>query len=164
MSDLTKSGLFEDNKMIRLSWVSLGGGIDKATIRMNGVFEMEVVCNEETINIETECTRTGFDGYRRWLLCPGCGKRRSELYFTDTIFLCRQCLSLVYKGQHETKVDQLRRKVRKIRAKLGGSDNLLEPIVGRPKYMHHCTFNKLVQEERLLKAKILNELSGYIRS
>jgi hypothetical protein len=38
------------------------------------------------------------------------------------------------------------RKVRKIRERLGASDNLLEPVLYKPKNMHQKTFERLRDE------------------
>ena len=93
-----------------------------------------------------ERTPCNFGGYRYWFLCPGrsCGRRVSKLYGLGRYFLCRHCHNLAYASQNEDKVDRLNRKMRKLRAKVGGSyDDLISPFPEKPKGMHWDTFDRL---------------------
>ena len=84
-----------------------------------------------------------FGGYRKWFLCPRCGKRVALLYGAGKYFLCRHCYDLTYDCKQEQPVDRLIRKQRKIQERLGGSGNLGEPILFKPKWMHQKTFDRL---------------------
>jgi hypothetical protein len=57
-------------------------------------------------------------------------------------------MALPYASQEETAEDRALRKVRTLRARLGASMDLLEPIWIKPKGMHWRTFARLVQEEQ----------------
>jgi len=98
-----------------------------------------------------------FGGYRTWLLCPRCGKRVAVLYGAGKYFWCRHCHDLTYSSQQEDRPDRLLRKARKIRKRLGASDDLIEPIWHRPKGMHQKTFDRL-----RVAAEIANANAWYI--
>jgi hypothetical protein len=87
-----------------------------------------------------------YGGYRTWFLCPRCWKRVVILYGAGRYFFCRHCHNLTYASQQETRSDRLMRKARKIRTRLGASNNLMESISSKPKYMHQKTFDRLRRE------------------
>lgn len=102
-------------------------------------------------------TSCNYGGLRQWFLCPQCSKRVVVLYGAGIYFRCRHCYGLTYSSQQEGKPDRLMRKARKIRERLGGSINLMEPILFKPKNMHQKTFDRLRREE-----EIANNLSWII--
>jgi hypothetical protein len=91
-------------------------------------------------------TSCNYGGYRPWFLCPDCLKRIAVLYGAGKDYLCRHCYNLTYASQQESRPDRLMRKCRKIRARLGASNNLMEPILSKPKNMHWKTFDRLRRE------------------
>lgn len=91
-------------------------------------------------------TRCNYGGKRTWFVCNGCGRRVGVLCYLAGEFLCRHCHNLCYASQREKKDERLIRKVRKIRQKLGASDNIFEPIWDKPRYMHQSTFDRLQKE------------------
>jgi ribosomal protein L32E len=52
------------------------------------------------------------------------------------------------------RANRLIRKARKIRALVGASDDLQEPIWRKPKGMHQKTFDRLSQKDRIVSAEI----------
>jgi hypothetical protein len=96
---------------------------------------------EEVVNFDR--TPCHFGGYRKWFLCPGCGRRVVAIYAAGKYFLCKHCYNLTYVTQRESITDRLTRKERKIRMRLGGSGNLLEPFPWKPKGMHWATYERL---------------------
>lgn len=53
--------------------------------------------------IETVDTKCNYGGYREWLICPICGKKRLTLYYVNDGFKCRVCGKLLYDKQRESK-------------------------------------------------------------
>lgn len=102
-------------------------------------------------------TSCNYGGYRTWFLCPRCWKRVAILYGAGKYFLCRHCYDFTYSSQQESRSDRLMRKARKIRARLGASNNLMAPILFKPKNMHQKTFDRLRRE-----ADYANNLSWII--
>ncbi len=98
--------------------------------------------------VALEWTPCNFGGERPWFICPGvaCGRRVAVLYGPGRYFLCRHCYDLRYESQREDKKDRALRRAQKIRQRLGGSANMLEPFPERPKGMHHDTYMRLFWE------------------
>lgn len=100
---------------------------------------------EQTIFLDR--TPCHFGGHRKWFLCTQCRKRVVVIYEAEGKFLCRHCCDLTYASQRENKLDRFMRKARKIRARLGASNNLMAPLLSKPKNMHQKTFDRLRAEE-----------------
>jgi hypothetical protein len=98
--------------------------------------------------LSLEWTACNFGGERPWFVCPGvaCGRRVAILYGPGKYFLCRHCYDLRYESQRKDKKDRALRRAQKIRRRLGGSANMLEPFPERPKGMHHDTYMRLFWE------------------
>jgi hypothetical protein len=92
-------------------------------------------------------TSCNYGGSRPWFLCSRCQRRVAVLYGAGKYFLCRHCYNLTYASQQESKEDRLMRKARKIRERLGASNNLMIPVLFKPKNMHQKTFDRLRIEE-----------------
>jgi hypothetical protein len=97
--------------------------------------------------ISFDRTPCNYGGFRTWFLCPHCRRRVALIYGAGKYFLCRHCYDLTYASQQENRADRLMRKARKIRRRLGMGDNLIEPILFKPKNMHQKTFDRLRIEE-----------------
>ena len=103
-----------------------------------------------------------YGGFRYRFRCPQCDKSSEILYDKDNEFLCRQCHKLTYSCQIEGDIDQLIRKIRKIRKRVGASSNLSEPIQSKPKHMHWKTFMQLRQKENILSQKYVQTVFSYL--
>jgi hypothetical protein len=99
---------------------------------------------EERVALDATAVHLG--GERSWFLCPGCDRRVAVLY-AGARFRCRHCLDLRYTSQRETPRFRAIARIQRVRVKLGGTGNLIEPRPRRPRYMHTRTFERLVVEE-----------------
>jgi hypothetical protein len=78
--------------------------------------------------------------------CPEwayCGRRVAVLYAAGDLFACRHCYRLCYASQQESRQSRFIRRSRKIRMRLGGSPDLLQPFPKRPPGMHQRTYMRL---------------------
>jgi hypothetical protein len=101
---------------------------------------------KETVPLEW--TACNFGGERPWFICPGagCGRRVAVLYGPGRYFLCRHCYDLCYESQREDKTHRALRRAQKIRKRLEGSANMMEPFPERPKGMHLKTYMRMFRE------------------
>jgi hypothetical protein len=90
-------------------------------------------------------TACNFGGERPWFICPGagCGRRLAVLYGPRRYFLCRHCYDLVYESQRDNAMYRALHKAQAIRERLGGSANMTEPFLEKPKGMHWRTYERL---------------------
>ena len=124
------------------------------TVRGSGqtatALELSYAIGGEEIRYRVPLTWTPcrFGGQRPWFICPGdgCGRRVAVLY-GRRLFLCRRCHDLAYPSTREDPGERALRRARKIRERLGGSANLLEPLPSKPKGMHWRTYARLAREE-----------------
>ena len=96
--------------------------------------------------ISFDRTPCNYGGHRLWFLCLQCYRRVAVLYGPGKYFLRRHCYGLTYSSQQEGVSDRLMRETRKIRKRLGGGNNLLEPFPLKPKHMHWDTYYRLRNE------------------
>ena len=103
-------------------------------------------------------------GERPWFVCPAvrCGGRMAILYGPGKYFLCRHCYDLRYESQREDKNTRALRRAQKIRTRLGGSANMMEPFTERPKGMHHDTYMRLLWEHHEAEMEHLNGLREWL--
>jgi len=114
-------------------------------------------------SITFDHTTCNYGGHRKWFLCPSCWERVAVLYGAGKYFLCRHCSKLTYGSQQEGIVGRMMRKQSKIRERLGAADDLVSPILFKPKGMHQKTFDRLRAEEILagyLSASIMGRRLG----
>ena len=86
-------------------------------------------------------TAPQYGGRRFWFCCPGCGGRARILYSPD--FHCRRCSGLLHPSTRQTTRDRAVARAVRIRRRLGGSGNLLEPFPLKPKGMRRGAWLKL---------------------
>ena len=111
--------------------------------------------------IQVEWTPCNYGGHRPWFSCPSCKRRVMVLARQGRLFRCRKCHQIPYGSQTEMRVDRLIRKARKIRALLGASHDLQEPIWRKPKGMHQKKFDQLSQGNRIISAEIDNFIARF---
>jgi hypothetical protein len=83
-----------------------------------------------------------FGGERPWFRC-NCGRHVTQLYGAGCLFACRQCYGLVYASQQAIPRDRNIAQARKIRKRLGGDSNVLDPLPSKPSGMHWRTYDRL---------------------
>ena len=84
-----------------------------------------------------------FGGHRLWFVCV-CGRHVSALYSPNgRPWACRHCYRLTYATRQAIPRDRQLLRAQRIRHRLGGSRNMLEPFPPRPKGMHRRTYERL---------------------
>ncbi len=140
------------------SWTRCGEPVGNITVRVesdavvlsyrscrSGSSEWKSI--QQRVPISLTACRLG--GVRPWFVCSVycngryCGRRAAILYCAGELFACRRCYGLSYASQQQTTLHRGLGKARKIRMRLGGSADLLEPFPARPKGMHRRTFERL---------------------
>ena len=102
-------------------------------------------------------TKCHLGGRRPWFKCMTtingevCGRRVAKLY--APCFACRRCLGLRYESQREIPLTRAGRRAQKIKMRLGGSNNPLEPFPQKPRRMHWRTYRRLRNEAKAAKAE-----------
>ena len=104
--------------------------------------------------IQLTKTSCNYGNYRHWWLCPSCSKRVAVLYCAGT-YVCRHCLSVPYGSQLQTKTDRIYSKLNALRERLGWSVGIINGIGGKPHYMHHSTYERLINEYERLEQKLI---------
>jgi hypothetical protein len=156
--DWHRQELLPAGQRFSLSWTRAGepsGGISVRTeanavvltFRSKDVGASEWKSIEQRVPITwTECN---LGGHRPWF-CSSvssggqrCGRRVAVLYGVGELFACRQCYRLTYTCQRENRRDRSLTTAQKIRLRLGGSPNMLEPFPDKPKGMHWRTYSRL---------------------
>jgi len=94
--------------------------------------------------IRLDRTPAGFNGFRRWFLCPRCDRCCRVLYGGQR-FWCRSCRGAVYQSQYDLFCHASHERARRIRLKLGQkSGNIWDGAPPKPKGMHWQTYWRLV--------------------
>jgi hypothetical protein len=107
--------------------------------------------NKKSVNytVPLSWTNCNFGGKRAWFTCPGvvnggvCGRRVAKLYMSGGYFLCRHCHGLSYESRQVGRKYRALHKCQKIRRRLGGTANMMEPFPPPPKGMHSKTYIRL---------------------
>lgn len=167
--DWHRRGFLHAGQRFSWSWTRGGqpsGGISVRTeanavvlvFRSRDVGASEWKSIEQRVPITwTECN---LGGHRPWFLCSvssggqRCGRRVAVLYGVGELFACRHCYRLTYACQRENRRDRSLTTAQKIRLRLGGSANMLEPFPQKPKGMHWRTYERL--RDRANRAELLS--------
>jgi hypothetical protein len=83
-----------------------------------------------------------FGGERPWFRCSW-GRHVARMYVAGRLFACRQCYGLAYACQQAVPRDRNLIQARKIRERLGGDPNVLNPLPSKPSGMHWQTYDRL---------------------
>lgn len=145
--DLAQNGLLTGTGTV--TWSRAGYTTGIITVQGDGdstVLSYKFDGQEIEERVALDKTAVHLGGHRPWFLCPGCDRRIAVLYCGKR-FRCRHCLDLRYVSQREGKRHRAISRIQGIRMKLGGTGNLTQPLPSRPRYMHHRTYQRLVEEE-----------------
>ena len=156
---LHREGLLKSGTLFSWGWFRAGQEVasisalvyqDKLVLSYHSKVGGEWEDVEEPVSVKwTPCN---FGGERPWFVCPGvvngkrCGRRVAILYGPGKYFLCRHCYDLRYGSQREDKGHRALRRAQKMRNRLGGSANMMEPFPEKPKGMHWSTYDRLFWE------------------
>ncbi len=161
---------------IQANWVRLGAGqwiFVRFGIRTGNI----VRYYEHPIPIVFTSPQLG--GRCAWFLCPillpngqHCDRRCARLFLPEDTFVfgCRRCYRLTYASAMAGKRRRARLKVQKIRRRLGGGDDIMEPCPPKPRGMRWKTYRRLkAKTERAVRrmyprdfrAELEAALAGY---
>ncbi|MDP1524906.1 MAG: hypothetical protein Q8M20_03785 [Rhodocyclaceae bacterium] len=151
---LTRAGLRQPGECLTIKWHSSHQGAlpGKAMVTMLDAERLHIVHFESDMPeeiLDLSYTATAFGGRRAWFQCTklGCGRRVAVLHTTPEGFRCRHCTHLVYGSPFEQPYDRLLRRMRRIRHRLGGGNNLIESPPVKPKGMHWKRYGELIRTE-----------------
>ena len=144
---LARDGLLTGSSTVTWSRV----GHVTGTVAINGdgdSVKLTYALDGQEIEERVALSRTPvhFGGHRFWFLCPGCERRIAILYGGER-FRCRHCHDLRYRSQRESERHRAISRIQRVRMKLGGTGNLIQPRPPRPRYMHTRTFERLIRQE-----------------
>lgn len=106
------------------------------SIVLNYIFASEALyAAESEVTIGTILQPSALDNLRRMFECPGCGKARRSIYYSNQ-WACGDCLGLSYRSQLVDKDVKLWEERDRLHSWLKN---------GRPKGMHNVTYMKLRQ-------------------
>jgi hypothetical protein len=115
-------------------------------------------------------TRCHLGGARVWFRCTAdigggqyCNQRAAKLYLRGHVFACRQCCGLAYESQSENPRFRAIRKSQKIRIRLGGRANLLDPFPDKPRNMRWRTYGRLFDQAEVAQARWINLSRDFLR-
>jgi hypothetical protein len=136
---LQRDGYLSAPKQDWLIWRREGGEITgMARVEWDGI---QLRIRNQVIHIGRTPCRLG--GYRLWFKCV-CGRHVSALYSPNGgRWGCRHCYRLTYATRQAIPRDRQLLRAQRIRRRLGGSPNMLEPFPPKPKGMHRRTYDRL---------------------
>jgi hypothetical protein len=104
-----------------------------------------------------------------WFVCSVCndghycGRRVAILYAAGTYFACRHCYGLAYETQQQSARWRGFARAQKIRMRLDGTVDLLEPFPRKPPRMHWRTYNPLHHAYRKARERCIQGILGHHR-
>ena len=106
-----------------------------------------------------EATYPNYGGLRWWLVCPWCGRRRSDLYMLrpNGPVWCRLCHGLRFYTQRINRYWRLNRRLDRCWLKMGGSQRGMANWPPKPKRMHWGTYSRLQEEWERINSAVWDE-------
>jgi hypothetical protein len=172
-----RRGLLRPGQSFPMSWNRAGVPCGSISVRTQSdavvlIFRLQHPGATEWRSVEQRVpimwTACHLGSRRPWFGCTVylngryCGRRVAVLYGAGDLFACRHCYGLGYASQQESPRSRLISRSRKIRMRLGGSPDLLQPFPKRPRGMHQRTYMRLRARDPLLQASVgaANEDAG----
>lgn len=155
---LRQAGYFDALKQDWWIWQRGGGEITgTARIEWDGT-QMRI--RNQVIHIgRTPCR---FGGHRVWFRCF-CGRHVSTLYSPNgRPWACRHCYQLTYATRQAMPRDRHLLRAQRIRRRLGGSANMLEPFPPKPKGMNWQRYDRLRRAHDLAEQKAMMGLTQWL--
>ena len=139
--DMNKKFQFSDD-VFRISISGFKNAKEFVTIRFSDtVFE-----------VSTTTQSLHFGNFRRWFLCPSCGRRVGILYYRNNL-ACRKCNNIVYRSQYVAKDRRMLLNALKKLSRV----NEREAFKHRSKY-HKMQSSTLTEIERCLGSTQLSKV------
>ena len=109
--------------------------------------------------IALKATTQPFGGLRWWFVCPVNGALCSSLFLPQgrARFASRKAHRLAYAVQRMSPPDRRIVRLRRLQERLGGSENVLEPLYDKPKWMHWQTWDREVDRLAFLRRPIIGD-------
>jgi len=161
MNRLHRKGLLEPGCRGSVSWSkgenersSIGFEAEDGWLLLEYRYKRNLSEEWEYVRYPVRLTWTpcNYGGERPWFICPGvvngyhCGRRVGKLYLRGKYFLCRHCHDLTYKSRNDGQKYRALHKCQRIRRRLDGSANMMEPFPPKPKGMHFDTYLEVWHE------------------
>jgi hypothetical protein len=162
---LARRGLLDAGRLSTLSWSRGNHRTGSIGIRSDGTrvdldYSTSGSSVSQTINLTwTPCH---FGGWRPWFRCPAC-RRRVAIVYVGWRFACRHCHGLYYSSQRHRGRWSAMHKLQRLRDRLGGSANLMEPFPAKPRHMHWATYDRLRGEAMKLEKASVGALQAAMR-
>jgi hypothetical protein len=147
---LHRKGCFADSRReFPITW-SIGGRTTDVVIASSDRWDMELRYYSDNknepvrLNIPITWTECALGGSRPWFKCA-CGRRVGTLFERHQFYVCRTCRGSIYEAQQFSRKRRERTSFPgfRIRERLGGRPNLLDPFPTKPKGLHWRTYNRL---------------------
>ncbi len=153
--DLGRRGLLRPGLKFSNSWtcgredVTVDYRVDRKTVALH-IMTVGPGGAQRSWELTTtlDWTACHYGGRRPWFVCPRCGVRVAILYAADQ-YACRRCHGLAYRSQREHLYGRALLKAQRIRCRLGGTANVIEPFPQRPRGMQWRTYLRLRTESEL---------------
>lgn len=151
-----REGILEPGRVFGWAWhrdgreiSSIGVAVLRDAVELSYSVESEGRIEDVRYTVPFSWTACNFGGKRPWFVCPGvvngryCGRRVAKLYLKRRYFLCRHCHDLTYESRQIAQKYRGLHKCQKIRRRLGGTANMMDPFPPPPKGMRLKTYTRL---------------------
>jgi hypothetical protein len=120
---------------------------------------------ESSQTIRVERSRSALGSVRYWFRCPLTGRRVAKLYLPPArgVFASRAAHGLAYRSQRLSRLERAYEIARRVRTRLGGTNNLAERFPPRPPRMHRRTYERLRAKGLTAQEVTVADLAAQVR-